>query len=143
MREEFAKFETQFTSLCPQCKPACFSYEYDVRVTSSKLLMEKLNFGQKFPKNIKSIGHAYDKRNKKRRENGCKQCGKRKIHRQRPPNKVILNIAFDSMMPTKIIEQSSFTLIDFFLYSANIFNLFLGMSFLSIFETILEIILHI
>jgi len=103
--------------------------------------MEKQIFGQKFRK-FKSIRHECDKRSKNRRENGCKKCGKRQIPRQRPPNKVILNIAFDSMMTTKIIEQSSFTLIDFFLYSANIFNLFLAMSFLSIFEIILELILR-
>jgi len=47
-----------------------------------------------------------------------------------------------SMETTSILERQSFTITDFALYVANIYNLLFGMSFVSFMEVLLEMAIH-
>jgi len=66
-------------------------------------------------------------------------------HKRRPKSSkyVVLNIKFGNMDTTRVLEKQSFTLTDFVLYVANIFNLFVGMSFVSFAEVFVQVVMRI
>jgi len=108
--------------MCPMCKPACHSSVFSVEMSQSKI------FTQRRP--IKR--HNFNSSHRKMSDVD-----------EILPTDAVVKIVYHPNVDEYIVEQPAFELIDFFLYTANVFNLFLGMSFVSFCEFFMQIILSI
>jgi len=100
-----------------------------LQVTQSRIFEPKKRLNQ--PEKLKKR----KLNNKCKRKNATTRTNKRSTPENR---RLILNLNFGSMETTSILERQSFTITDFALYVANIYNLLFGMSFVSFMEVLLE-----
>jgi len=106
--------------MCPQCKPACRLSTYDVQVSQSKIIPAQFTRRHRH-NNMTSPVSIFDAK-----------------------NDAVVELMFDTTTGVNIIkEQPSFSLIDFLLYSANVFILLLGMSFVSFCEFFLYCVMYV
>lgn len=98
-------FNNQLYILCPKCKELCVEGQYDIQITQNRL--SKLNYGEWI--------NASDLADFKK-------------------NYLMVNFHFSDMNLQTIVITENFTLKDLFIYFGTNIGLFLGMSFVSLFE---------
>jgi len=112
-------------SMCPMCKPACHSSVFSFEISKSKIFTKRRTI------------------NNNKRHNFNSSHRKLSDVDEILPTDAVVKIVYLPNVNEYIVEQPAFELIDFFLYTANVFNLFLGMSFVSFCEFFMQIILTI
>lgn len=101
-------------TLCPHCKTPCFENKYRFHVTRSLISISLLK---------RDIGNASTISDEELRK-----------------NYLYVNVGFENKEVTIIEERQAITLIDLFIYLGNNIGLFLGMSFMSNFEILINLI---
>jgi len=107
---------------CPMCKPACHSSEFSVEMSQSKIFTRK---------------PSHEKHNFNMHRNNINDDS------NILPSDAVVKIVYQTNVNEYFVEKPAFEIVDFFLYTANVFNLFLGMSFVSFCEFFMQIMLSI